>query len=234
MLDTLESRRLFSATVTEGYPGFFEIDGTSDADEIYVAVSQANHTFTLDGNTYAGVANIVIHAGSGDDAINVTSLDGPDGDIAAGIDAGSGDDSIMLNFAGSVYCGPGNDFLYMGDANRGEAYGGPGDDTIFIYGATDHAEIQGNQGNDYIDCCQNMYSVVLHGGGGDDTLAGSDQDDQIYGDDGTDSLIGNGGNDEFYTRYGSGSMVDGGSGIDILYANGSESDVGGVEYIYYV
>ena len=62
LIDTLEGRRHFSVTVTEGYPGFYEIAGTDDDDVIEIAVSQNDGTFTVDGETYAD-ATIIHHSG---------------------------------------------------------------------------------------------------------------------------------------------------------------------------
>ena len=232
MLDILEPRRLFSVTVTEGYPGVYEIDGSDGNDVINATVSQQNNTLTVDGTTYNDAWFIIVQAGSGDDVISLTTTDGV-GCVGAGIDAGSGNDTITLDFDGAVYAGSGNDVLNLKDSFRGEAYGGSGDDQINISGGCYDAEIQGNEGDDLIDCSNNDGNVVIHGGTGNDTLIGSEYDDQLYGDQGADSLVGNGGNDTFYCRDGSQDIVDGGTGMDIVYANGTEAGLTNVEYVYY-
>jgi len=231
-LQNLERRRFFSVTVTEGYPGFYEIDGDNSHNNIAVSVSQTDNTFTPYGVTYPDAWFISVHTGSGDDTISLTSVDG-DGGVGAGIDSGGGNDTISLNFDGAVYAGNGDDVLYLADSFRGEAYGESGNDQMYISGACVDAEIQGGSGDDLIDCSANEYSVVVHGGTGNDTIIGSEYDDQIYGDAGTDSLVGGGGNDSFYSRDGSNDYIDGGSGTDVVYANGTESSIVNVEYVYY-
>jgi Ca2+-binding RTX toxin-like protein len=232
MLDMLEPRRLFAVTVSEGYPGVFEITGGDSADVIQGTVSQQNNTLTIDGNTYNDVWYISVNAGGGNDTISLTTTAGA-GCIGAGIDAGAGDDTISLNFDGSIYAGSGNDTLNLADSFRGEAYGGTGDDHIIVAGECVNAAIQGDSGDDLIDCSNNNYSVTVHGGTGNDTIYGSQYDDEIWGDQGTDSLVGNSGNDTFFSRDGSQDVVVGGAGTDVAYANGSETSMTGVEYVYY-
>ena len=57
-LESLESRRLRSAsvTVTEIYPGFFELRGGPENELISVAVNQSERTFGIDGATYSDVS----------------------------------------------------------------------------------------------------------------------------------------------------------------------------------
>src|SRR5687767_8317767 len=99
-IETLEGRRLLSATVTEGYPGFYEVHGDATDDVIDIAVSQSGESFTLDGATYSGVAYIMIHSYAGDDVITVVSDEGA-GSIGASISSGDGHDSVTLNFDGA-------------------------------------------------------------------------------------------------------------------------------------
>src|SRR5438067_1831946 len=70
--------------------------------------------------------------------------------------------------------------------------------TVTIAGACVDAQIDGGDGNDYIDCSRNLCGVVVHGGAGNDTLTGSAFNDQLYGDSGNDSMYGGVGSDAFY------------------------------------
>ena len=197
-IESLESRRLFSVTVTEGYPGFYEVWGDDSANVIDISVSMQNETFTLNGVTYSNVAYIWVYGFGGDDVITVTSVDGW-GYIGASISGHDGNDQISLNFDGGIWGGEGDDVLYMSDSFHGEAYGGGGNDQMYISGDCYGAEIRGGDGNDLIDCSGNNCPVTVRGGAGDDTLIGSNYNDVLYGDQGSDRLIGGGGNDYFYS-----------------------------------
>jgi Ca2+-binding RTX toxin-like protein len=232
LIETMERRRLFAVTVTQDYPGYYEINGDDSGNTIAVTVSQNDDTFTLDGTTYTDVAFILVNSGNGNDAVSLISVDGS-GMIGAAVNGQGGDDSITVNFDAAVSGGDGNDSIYLSDSYRGEAHGGAGDDKIYISGDCVDAVIMGDDGNDLIDCSNNNCGVTVHGGEGDDTIYGSAYCDTIYGDGGTNQLIGNGGNDTFYTRDGYGDSVDGGDGTNMLYGNGTEASVNNVQYINY-
>ena len=229
-IETLEDRRLMSATVTEGYPGFFEVDGTAGADTINITVSQAAETFTLDGTTYTGVMDISVAGYGGNDSITVASSG--EGSIGTSVTGGDGNDTVNVNFPGAIWAGLGDDILYLSDSFRGEVYGEGGADQMYVSGACIDPQINGGAGNDMIDATGNLYGVIIRGGAGDDTIYGSSYNDTIYGDGGVDYLYGNGGNDTFYCRGdGAADHVFGGNGTDILYANSNDVHTG-VEYVY--
>src|SRR4051794_233964 len=71
-LERLEDRRLCSVTVTQGFTGYYTIQGTPAADNINVSVNRTAATFTLDGATYAGVQYINVIGGDGNDTIRVS------------------------------------------------------------------------------------------------------------------------------------------------------------------
>src|SRR5690349_21817404 len=121
MMTPLESRRLFAATVSEGYAGHFEVFGTDAADTIAVTVSQSGESFTLDGTTYEGVSYINVYGGGGDDVISVRSPEGW-GSIGASASGDAGDDDLTLDFDGGLWGGDGNDRLHLTDSFRGSAY----------------------------------------------------------------------------------------------------------------
>jgi Ca2+-binding RTX toxin-like protein len=210
-LQVLEPRRLFTVTVTEAYPGYFDVIGDDDPNAIAISVSMATESFTLDGETYSGVSYIAVQGMGGDDTISISSVDGT-GTIAAGVAAGDGDDSVTINFDGAVWAGEGNDQVHLTDAFRGQAYGQGGDDHITIDGATVDPAIDGGDGDDYIDCSRNGTGVVASGGAGNDTLIGSAYGDQLYGDEGRDTVVGGGDSD----------LLSGGADADTFYADASD------------
>src|SRR4051812_20183579 len=108
-VETMEGRTLFSVTVSEGYPGYYEITGTDSADVIDVSVDMEAETFTLDDATYTGVAYILVDAGGGDDTIRLLASSG--GYIGASVVAGDGNDTMTVNFDGSIWAGDGDDTL---------------------------------------------------------------------------------------------------------------------------
>jgi Ca2+-binding RTX toxin-like protein len=230
-LESLESRRLFSVTVYEAYPGFYELHGDESDDVINVSVSMKDETFTVDGATYTGAYYIFVNGYGGNDSISVTSVDGS-GMIGASISAGDGSDSVSLNFDGAVWGGRGHDQINLADSFRGEVYGEEGNDRMTITGACVNAQILGGDGNDNIDCSGNYYGVVVFAGLGNDTVVGSAYDDQIYAEEGHDKVSGGAGNDTFYVQDGSTDDIDGGAGYDFVYADSDEANMTGVEAVY--
>ena len=230
LIETLEARRHFSVTVTEGYPGFYEIAGTEDDDVIEIAVSQNDGTFTVDGQTYADATIIHVYGYGGDDQIRVISPDGPGG-IMANVDGGDGDDSVELNFDGSIWGGTGNDQLRLSDSYSGEIYGGDGDDLLYIGGASVNGFVSGGNGADIIDATENLCGVTLDGGNGSDEIRGSAYDDDITGGSGTDTLMGNDGNDVFHVRDNEHDDINGGAGTDVAYSDSNDDGIADVEWI---
>ena len=251
-IESLEARRLFDAsvthegsaadtiaaadsagvTVTEGYPGFYEIHGTEESDLVEVSINMGQETLTVNGQTYPGVVYVMAYGYGGDDAIIINSEDGI-GRIGASVSAGDGDDMIACTVDGAIWAGPGNDELTLHHAFRGEAYGEDGNDYMYISGLTTDAAIYGGGGDDFIDCSSNFYGVVVFGGVGNDTILGSQYADELHGEQGQDLLEGNGGNDTFYAWGGGADIINGGSGDDIAYVD-AERDSADAEEIYYM
>ena len=230
-LETLERRRLFSVSVVQGYPGYYEIYGTDDPDTVTISVSNSDASFTLDGATYGGVSHISLFTYGGDDVVSL-AIQG-DGPIAAAVVAGEGNDGVSLVGSGAIWGDGGDDTLWLSDSFHGEVYGGPGQDRLSISGACADARINGDQGSDIIDATGSAYGVLAKGGQGNDTLYGSNLDDQLYGGAGADLLFGNGGNDVFYTADWERDCIMGGAGIDVAYVDYGDG-VWGVEYVFYV
>lgn len=231
--ESLEGRRLFAVTVTEGYPGFYEVHGTAGDDAIVAQVNMAAETLTVDGTTYEGVGYVVAYGYAGNDTITITSVDGA-GIIGASISAGDGHDSITLMIDGGVWAGKGDDSIYLKDSFRGEAYGEGGHDYMYIAGTTADAHIRGGDGHDYIDCSSNYYGVVAFGDAGNDTIYGSAFGDQLYGNEGNDHLFGGGGDDTFYASGGGNDHIDGGAGNDIAYIDSGHDVTVDTEEVYVV
>src|SRR6478752_6436582 len=131
-IETLEERRHFSVTVTQGFTGYFTIQGTPAADNIDVTVNRTTGTFTVEGITYAGVQHINVIGGDGNDAIRVAGTGS--GSLSASISGGAGNDSISLNFDGGIWGGDGNDNITLYDAFRGQVLGEGGSDNIMVIG----------------------------------------------------------------------------------------------------
>lgn len=230
-LETFERRRLLSVSVQEGYPGFYEVHGDDAAQVIEISVSAEDSSFTLDGVRYSGVSYISVFAYGGDDVVSVVA-DRP-GSIAAGVDAGAGDDRVTVSGGGAVWGGSGADTLRLIDCYRGEIYGEDGNDQLYVGGECADAAVEGGAGADLIDATGSAYSTFLRGGGGDDTVYGSHHDDEISGDAGADLLVGNGGNDVFYAADAERDRIIGGAGVDVAYADAGEGGLWGVEYVFY-
>jgi hypothetical protein len=228
--ETVESRTFLDGTVTEIYPGIYNVAGTSADEVMYVQVSMQERTFTLDNQTYTNVSYIIVQGNGGCDMITVTSGDGAGG-IACSVVGGPDSDYINLNFDGGVWGGAGGDELVLTDSFRGQVYAQDGDDLIYVCGDSVDAEIQGGDGDDTIDCTYNNYRVVVHAGAGNDTVYGTLFDDQLYGDGGDDCLYGGDGDDSFYAASGSGGEIAGGEGYDIIYADGYQGATSGVEEV---
>jgi len=218
-IETLECRRMLS-TVTEAYPGYYEIQAAENGDVIEASVSMADKTFTLNGTTYGNVSYILVNGGAGNDLITISSEDGP-GTIGAGINARGGQDLLTLNFDGAIWGGDDSDVLFLSDSFRGEAYGEGGADKIYITDACVNANIHGGGGNDFIDCTINECPVVAHGDAGNDTIYGSELDDEIYGDQGNDVIYARAGDDVIYSS--DNDTIDGGDGYDAVVGNNSNT-----------
>jgi Ca2+-binding RTX toxin-like protein len=100
----------------------------------------------------------------------------------------------------------------------------------FQIGQITRVVIDGNGGNDNIDCTTLKTKCSIDGDDGDDTVIGSEKSDRIDGGEGEDSLIGGKGSDNMrgeddddIVRGGKGNdTVNGGSGEDNL--TGDEND----------
>ncbi|MEM8616482.1 MAG: hypothetical protein AAGF20_06055 [Pseudomonadota bacterium] len=118
------------------------------------------------------------------------------------IDAGSGNDTIEGNAAGTRLFGHDGDDILNGNDGADRLFGGSGADTL-------------NGGNQ---------RDVLRGGDDNDLLDGGDANDQLFGDDGDDELIGGAGNDVLVGGAGA-DILNGGAGIDRVTYTQSSSGI---------
>jgi Ca2+-binding RTX toxin-like protein len=230
--ELLESRRLYSVSVAQGYPGYYEVRGDDADDVIAITISSENSSFSLNGETYGGVSYVSVFSFDGNDTVSV-AIEGQ-GPIGASVIAGAGDDDVSVSGGGAVWGEAGNDTIRLSNSVRGEAYGGPGDDRISISGVCPDAQVEGGPGNDLIDASGSTYGIFAQGDQGDDMIFGSNSDDQIDGGAGRDLMVGYGGNDIFSSADMEQDRIIGGAGIDIAFVDATEAGVWGVEYVFYV
>jgi hypothetical protein len=157
-------------------------------------------------------------------------------DLPTYVDAGAGDDVIVLGLGDHVVdCGAGNDLVYANSGND-RISGGDGDD--ILYGKSGSDRIDGGSGNDIL--VGGGYSIygeldndVLLGRAGDDELYGNEGDDDLYGGDGADYLEGGSGSDWIEAgRWEDEQAILGGSG-DSQYGGSSNSPAYGDTFVFY-
>jgi Ca2+-binding RTX toxin-like protein len=219
-VERLEERRLCSVTVSQGYPGYYTINGDNGANTIAVSVDQNARTFTLNGATYGGVAYLTVNGYEGNDFITVAGSPGP---IGCTIIEGNGNDSVSLSFDGAIYVGGGQDIISLKDSFQGEIHTGDGNDQITLSGYCANAVVYAGNGNNLIDASGNLYGVAIFAGNGDNLIYGSNSDDLISVGGGSNVICCLNGNDTVYCRNGSPDTVIGGSGNDTVYGDSIDS-----------
>jgi Ca2+-binding RTX toxin-like protein len=147
-------------------------------------------------------------------------------EIEMAINLGDADDQIV------VHGTPGNDALAIG--TKGVSFNSDTDVDVTITPMPSSIELVGGEGDDTVTARGGFGSgqvfsgsAVLRGGGGDDTLTGSNLDDLIVGGAGADALTGYGGNDELRGEDGNDQLF-GNDGNDLMVGGlGADSFVGG-------
>ena len=227
-IETMEGRTLFSVTVSEVAPGYYQFDGDSAPDEINISLDMQNGTMSFNDTEYAGVAYIMVNGGGGNDTISVVAT--APGQIAAGINGDEGCDFIACNFDAVISGGNGGDEIHLGDAYDGMVFGDGGSDCIYVSGYCLGAVIDGGTGGDFIDATESLFGVTIYGGTGDDQIYGSNYDDTIYGGTGADIIVALNGQDGIYSA-GDGAIdwIDGGDGQDTLFGDVVEIKIQNVE-----
>jgi Ca2+-binding RTX toxin-like protein len=256
MIDSLETRRLFSDSLPVG---MLPIIGTDHPDVIQVIAGTKNGEPVIrvvnNGESRAfnlkSVRQIAIATGAGGDFVRFVGVD-----IPSTIDSGKGDDTIFCGGgddtikgsggADSLNGGGGFDVLAGGlgiDTVKGNA----GDDRIVLDGSGD--VVSGGDGNDVMDYTESASKAVDFIGSTDPKQKSSDQiagdvesifgskfGDQftntkkqplsIYGRDGDDSLTGGGGDDLLEGEQGN-DTLSGGDGNDTLDGGAGRDSLSG-------
>jgi Ca2+-binding RTX toxin-like protein len=229
VIESLESRRLFAVTLSQGAPGFYEVTGDDADDAITIVVNQPARTVTVNGVDYSRASFVNVYGNGGNDTI---SISGSPGVIGVSVHGNDGDDVIALTgIGGAAWGGAGNDRIDLENSFRGQAYGEAGNDQIVVSGACPGADLRGGDGDDVIDAQGSTVAVVLFGDDGRDRLYGSPLGDILDGGAGRDILFGRDGDDQFYSRDGELDYVVGGGGIDTCQSDTAELNISGVEVI---
>ncbi len=204
-IESLESRRLLSATLVNGV---LEVVGTFDADDISVSLNDSNSN-QIDVSINGDVSTFNISA------VNRIAMFGSTGDDHQFVSNEFGDFPFSVFMKG----GAGEDLL-EGSNLADILYGGGGDDLIngllgndFLYGEEGLDELLGSNGVDRL--FGGDLNDLLEGGIGNDILKGGFGDDLLRGGDGLDMLFGRAGLDQLFGELGE-DLLDGGLGEDDL------------------
>jgi Ca2+-binding RTX toxin-like protein len=177
-----QKRQIKEATLEHG---LLSVEGTNKGDRIALRL-QAGQPDSLqvdfgdDGSAEFGferreIAQIVVDAGNGDDAVRIDESNGVFSDtIPTTLEGGNGNDTLA------------------GGAGDGSLVGGNGNDTLA--GGNGNEKLIGENGNDSIDGNKGNDGALL--GNGNDTFIWDpgDGSDTIEGDNGNDTMVFNGAN----------------------------------------
>ena len=154
-------------------------EGTVEVAAVYnVHSGDGNDTITID--THGNVRNV--YAGDGSDVIAIRSTMEHSTDdenrtylvrgAVSNIDAGAGDDTILIEAEGMVSGidgGSGNDTFHVSGSMVTGIYGGEGDDTFDVFGST-VSNLRGGEGDDTIVITADRQVMGVWGGDGNDTI----------------------------------------------------------------
>jgi Ca2+-binding RTX toxin-like protein len=209
-----------------------------------------NDTVTLTGSNgsqiFTGDGADIIHAGSGDDQIAPDGVDPvvslPDA-YADFVDAGAGNDVVMVGPNDTAIGGAGNDTLHLFlqlstvgvniDLGLLLAGGTVQNGTGTISGFEVMGSLNLGSGNDTVvlgDAPNAQWTNALAGNGGDDTLTGGAANNSLLGGNGDDALYGLAGNDSMSGGLGN-DFLDGGDGNDQLYGDDDPIQTGADEIL---
>ncbi len=173
MFESIESRVLYSASVTNGV---LTVGGTSGDDLILLVGDSAiqnkitvyTRHYSGDGNnqvsesekvgTFAGVKSIVVNGGDGDDFLIANDRVR----IPATYNGGKGNDLIQAGYGNDVVNGDaGNDTLFGGRGND-KSNGGDGDDTFIATAETNGDLLDGGAGVDTVKFTNTGFGVKAY------------------------------------------------------------------------
>lgn len=212
LLETLEQRRLLSASLADGV---LTITGTDLADDVEISL-QLNDPNTLvveEGDvqttfSLADITKIVADGGAGNDRIRIDDKFGAIG-VPVEFTGGAGDDTLRGGNGSDVLNGgEGNDEI-RGEGGADTLVGGADNDTI--RGGASNDDLRGGAGRDSL--LGQASDDSLRGGRGDDTLSGGRGDDHVEGGRGRDNVTGGLGAD-FLAGHSFGSADDSGDNFD--------------------
>ncbi|MCC7359753.1 MAG: hypothetical protein IT317_09765 [Anaerolineales bacterium] len=211
--DTINAAAFNGQVTLSGNDGNDIISGGSANDSLDGNGGADTVAATADGNLFLGASVLTGTVGIGSDNISGLEFASLSGGGSANVIDASG-------FAGDAYLfgASGNDTLTGGDGDD-TLDGGDNTDTAVLKAGNASITLSGSsfsgQGNDVLlniesygvlgsvlgqtfDASTFLYSVLLDGAGGNDTLIGSNQADTIIGGAGDDTLTGNSGSDHLY------------------------------------
>ncbi|OKH99020.1 calcium-binding protein [Streptomyces sp. CB02923] len=156
-----------------------------------------------------------IDTGDQDDTVTLE----PDSQAWARVHGGKGNDVIKASASAMIHGDDGDDRLDGGGGPFGfGSYGGPGNDTLTHCGQ----DCYGEAGNDSLTGTDEENN--LHGDDGDDVLHGKGGADVLYGGKGNDKLYGEAGNDTLWGNSGD-DVLWGGPGTDKLSGGPGRNEV---------
>ena len=188
--------------------------GTPLVDEAFAGVSDivinggvGNDVVVLDPTLTALTGSVTFNGGAGDDSLDSSAYTG-----RVVFNGGDGDDTLLGGSGNDVANGgTGNDSISTGAGND-RVNAGTGDD--FVDAGTDADTVFGEDGNDVLIGGEG--DDILNGNAGNDTITGGDDNDTLLGGSGTDSLDGGLGDDTVRGQGGADDTAIGGGGIDIV------------------
>ena len=168
-----------------------------------------------------GFDSIVVDLGDEADRLS-TLVDEP---IAMSVSGGPGNDELFEGGgADRLDGGPGDDTLHAWTGSGADEYvGGAGTDVVFFSSrsAAQSISLDGVANDGFAGELDNVAADIeaVHGGDGNDTLTGSDDDDGLYGGPGSDIVDGAGGDDVLDGGFSctNHDLVLGGAGDDTLH-----------------
>ena len=169
----------------------------------------------------SGIEDIV--GGSGNDSLTGNALDNA-------LDGGAGTDSLSGGGGDDTLTGgSGNDTL-AGGAGDDSLLGGAGSDLADYSAATQAVAVDLEAGTGSgVEIGKDQLSGIenVAGGGGKDSLAGDDADNDLDGGAGNDVLSGRGGSDKLIGGEGADTLIGGAGNDDLAGSEGNDRFIGG-------